>query len=411
MKNDLKVSFYLKKNEADSNGIASVMGRIRIGKAEISFSARKKISLSLWDTRSGRASGKSREAASLNRKLDSINGLINTRYIELLKTKKNVTPVQLKAAFQGIASKQTALIEYFENYTVEYEKRVGKDRQISTYKELKNSLNHLRKFLKKKYKLQDIPFLSLTNSFIEDYDYYLHINLGLSSGTIVSIISRLRRIIKYAINEGILSNDPFFGYKPDYPKAKQKYLTISELESIINTSFEKNCLQLSKDMFLFSCFTGLAYTDIRNLSKENIVNTPDGMLWIKTKRQKTGVSSNIPLLEIPIQIIERYRGTAKSDKLLPMASNSALNNSLKVIAKQCGIERNLTFHAGRHTYASTITLSQGVPIESVSSMLGHKHLSTTNIYAKITNEKIADDMAALEMKIGNKYELTQLKSE
>ena len=411
MKNDLKVSFYLKKNEAGSDGTAPIMGRIRIGKAETSFSAREKISLSLWDTRSGRALGKSREAALLNRKLDSINGLVNARYMELLRTKKNITPAQLKAAFQGIASQQTALIEYFENYTAEYEKRTGKDREVSTYKALKNSLNHLRKFLKKKYNLNDIPFLSLTHSFIEDYDYYLRISLGLSSGTILEVISRLRRMIKCAIHEGILSTDPFFGYKPDYPKAKQKYLTLPELENIINTPFAQHHLSLAKDMFLFSCFTGLAYTDMCNLSEENIVKAPDGMLWIRTKRQKTGVASHIPLLEIPVQLIEKYKGTTKNAKLLPMVSNSTLNNKLKIIAKQCGIERNLIFHAGRHTYASTITLSQGVPIESVSSMLGHKQLSTTNIYAKITNEKIADDMAALEMRMGSKYELTQLETE
>jgi len=411
MENGLKVSFYLKKNEVDAQGRCPVMGRIRVGKTEAPFSAKVKCLLSLWDTNSGRAQGKSREATELNRKLDTMNGIINSRYRELLKASGNVTAGQLKTVFQGIASHQVTLVEYFENYVNEYEKRVGKDREASTFKNLKNALSHVRKFLRKKYKMKDIPFSSLTYPFIEDYDYYLRINLGIAPGTIVELISRLRRMIKYATNEGILSCDPFFGYKPVYPKAKQKYLTFAELESIINTPFENGSLILARDMFLFSCFTGLAYTDIRNLTAENIVKAPDGVLWINTSRQKTGVPSNIPLLEIPIRIIEKYRGTAKNGKLLPIASNSTVNNNLKIIAGHCGIKRNLIFHAGRHTYASTITLSQGVPIESVSSMLGHKNLSTTGIYAKITNEKIGADIAALEAGRGSRYELIQLEAE
>ena len=257
--------------------------------------------------------------------------------------------------------------------------------------------------------MQDIPFTSLTCSFIEEYDYFLRVKLRLSSATILGLISKLRRMIKYAMSEGILSSDPFYEYKPVYPKAKQKYLTHTELECIINTPFTDAILNLTKDMFLFSCFTGLSYIDICNLTGENIVKAGDGILWIRTNRKKTGISSNVPLLEIPAQIIEKYRGTASAGKLLPVPGNATLNKYVKIIAGHCSIERNLTFHCARHTYASTVTLSQGVPIESVSSMLGHKNLSTTNIYAKITNEKIDEDIAALESRIEGRYSLTQLE--
>jgi site-specific recombinase XerD len=338
-----------------------------------------------------------------------MNVIIHTRYRELLKTKETVTAEQVKVAFQGIALRQTTLVPYFKNYVETYEKRIGKDREVSTLKELKSALNHVARFLKKKYRITDIAFSSLTYSFIEDYDYHLRITLKLQSGTILGLISRLRRMVKYAINEGIISSDPFYEYEPIYPKAKQKYLTLPELESIINTPFENDNLKLTKDMFLFSCFTGLAYTDIRNLTGNNIVTAPDGVLWILTNRQKTGVPCNIPLLDIPIRIIEKYREVATNGKLLPMASNSVVNKQLKTVGERCGIKRKLIFHAGRHTYASVITLSQGVPIESVSSMLGHKKLSTTSIYAKITNEKVGKDMAALEVRIENKYQLIQIE--
>jgi len=408
MEKDLKVSFYLKKNETGTDGKAPVMGRIRIGKTEAPFSAREKISISIWDTRSGRALGKSHEATQLNRRLDAMNVAIHARYRERLQVGETLTASQLKAAFRGIASNQSTLIRYFEEHIHEFEKRVGKDRQESTFKELKNAKRHLVEFLKENRNVQDIPFSLLTCSFIEEYDYYLRIRLRFAPRTVLRLITRLRRMIKYAGNEGIISGDPFYAYKPVHPRDTQKkYLTLTELESIINRSLTGGSLNLARDMFLFSCFTGLAYTDMCNLTGENLFKAPDGILWIRTVRRKTGVSSHIPLLEIPLHIIEKYSGTASTGKLLPMASNSTINKYLKIIAKECGIEQNLIFHAGRHTYASTVTLSQGVPIESVSSMLGHKNLSTTNIYAKVTDERIGADMAALELRIGDRYRLIQ----
>jgi site-specific recombinase XerD len=408
MVQDLKVSFYLKKDEIDSAGKAPVMGRIRVGKTEAPFSAREKISVSLWDIRSGRASGKSHEATKLNRKLDDMNVAVNARYRERLQAGETVSAVQLKAAFQGITSNQSTLIRYFEGYIQEYEKRVGKDRQEDTFKALINAKRHLVRFLKSNRNMQDIPFSALNCSFVEDYDYYLRVKRRLACSTILGLITQLRRMIKYAMNEGILSADPFFGYKPVHPKeTKKKYLTLAELESIINSNFTDASLNTVKDMFLFSCFTGLAYSDMCNLKDDNLFTAPDGVLWILTSRQKTGVASHIPLLEIPLRIIEKYRGTSSKGRLLPMTGNAATNKKLKIIATHCGIEQNLIFHSARHTYASTVTLSQGVPVESVSSMLGHKHLRTTSIYAKVTDERIGADMAALELRIPDRYQLTQ----
>ena len=335
---------------------------------------------------------------------------INARYRELLQAGKNSTANDIRTAFQGIASGQATLMRYFDDFVNEFEKRVGKDREFCTFQAWVNAKNHLARFLKTDRNVQDIPFTSLNCSFIEEFDYCLRVKLRLSSGTIIGFMSKLRKIIRYAMNEGLLSTDPFYGYRAIYPKTKQKYLTLAELESIINSSLTGATLNLVKDMFLFSCFTGLADIDIRNLTGQNIVIAPDGVSWIRTSRQKTGVSSNIPLLDIPLQIIEKYKGTASTGKLLPIPGKSTLRKYIKRIAVHCGIERNLIFHAGRHTYASTVTLSQGVPIESVSSMLGHRSLKNTCIYAKITNEKIDDDIAALELRIEGKYKLIQLET-
>ena len=216
-------------------------------------------------------------------------------------------------------------------------------------------------------------------------------------------------MIKYAIGEGIISCDPFEGYAPVRAKPVQKYLTREELNRIITTPLDHPCRYLTRDMFLFSVFTGLAFTDICNLTENNIVRASDGVLWIKTTRQKTGTPCEIPLMELPLQIIEKYKGLAPNGKLLPMLSCGKLNTNLKVIAKICKIERRLVFHAGRHTFSTEICLSQGVPIETVSRMLGHRDLRSTQVYAKINNNKISEDTDKLEMRIKDKFRLVGIE--
>ncbi|MDR0832614.1 MAG: site-specific integrase [Candidatus Symbiothrix sp.] len=409
MKNELKVSFYLKKNEMDDEGKCPVMGHIRIGKTEAPFSVKRKVLLSLWDTHCGRALGKSKIATDLNRRLDRMNVSIHANYKELSKINDRVSAEQVRVAFLGIVSRKDTLVAYFSAYLENYEQRIGKDREENTLKGLKNSLNHLRQFIKKKYKITDISFTALNYSFIEDYDYHLRIGLRMASCTVKEKVSHMRRMVKYAISEGKITKDPFGGYTAKKSVAKRKYLTAEELHKIMNARLNNSSLCLTRDVFLFACFTGLAYTDVRNLTKQNIVKAEDGIMWIKTSRQKTGVACNIPLLDIPLKIIEKYQGLDKTGKLLVVGSNSGINTNLKKIAAICELNRNLTYHMGRHTYASEITLSQGVPIESVSKMLGHSSISSTNGYAKITNDSIRENVAALELKLENKYQLIQIE--
>jgi site-specific recombinase XerD len=407
MKHALKVLFYLKKNEAKEDGVCPVMGRITVGKTMVQFSAKMNVPLSLWDTPSGRANGKSRLATELNRTLDKINVSINAHHKEILENKGQVTAEQVKNAFQGIATEQETLVRYFVRHNQEFKKRVGINRELSTYQLYDISLKHLIKFLRKKYNLSDIPFTSLDFSFIISYDFYLRVELQRKPNTILGITRTMRRMIKLAIHEGIITRDPFDGYAPERPKAEQKYLTRAELDKIMTTPLDHPNRYLTRDMFLFSCFTGLAFRDMCNLTEKNLVRADDGVLWITTSRQKTGTPCYIPLLELPLQIIEKYKGLTKDGKLLLMLSCGRLNINLKKIAKLCGIDKRLIFHMGRHTYASEITLSQGVPIESVSRMLGHRDLRSTQIYAKITNDKINEDMKALETRIENKYQLAK----
>lgn len=407
MNTKLKVLFYLKKNEVKADGTCPVMGRITVGRTMVQFSTKTSVPVSLWDTPSGRAKGKSKQATELNRTLDKINVAINAHYKEIFENKGSVTALQVKNAFQGIASEQETLLKSFREHNTEFRKRVGVNREPSTALGYEISYKFVAEFIRKKYKVSDIPFQALDFSFIEAYDFYLRVELKRMPNTILEKTRHLRKIIKIAIDNGVISRDPFDGYTPERPKAVQKYLTRAELDKIMNTPLDHPNRYLTRDMFLFSAFTGLAFRDICNLTEQNIVRAEDGVLWIKTTRQKTGTPCDIPLLELPLQIIEKYRGLAKDGKLLLMLSCGRLNKNLKKIGKICGIERRLVFHCGRHTYASEITLSQGVPIESVSRMLGHKDLRSTQIYAKITNDKINEDMKNLEKRIEARYQLAQ----
>lgn len=411
MKTDLKVHFYLRKTSEKKNGECPVIGKITIGKDVAQFSAKVTAKTSLWDIVSGRLTGKSKHATGVNAILDKINVAINTSYRKLQETKSTVTASEVKNVFQGIASGQETLISYFARHNEEFKKRVGVNRELSTQVQYENSLNHLKRFMSLKYKLSDIPFTQLDFSFIEKFDFYLRVELKRKPNTILGIVRHLRKMIKLAIGEGIITRDPFEGYSPERSKAEQKYLTRDELEKIMGTPLDHPCRYLTRDMFLFSVFTGLAYRDICNLTAKNIVRASDGALWIETTRQKTGTPCEIPLMEIPLQILDKYKGLAPDGKLLPMQSCGRLNKNLKVIAKLCGLKRKLIFHAGRHTYASEICLSQGVPIETVSRMLGHRDLRSTQIYAKINNNKISEDTDRLEERIKDKFRLTGIEQE
>ena len=406
MKQDLKLLFYIKRSETKNDGTCPVMGRITIGKTMAQFSTKLTVPVSLWDTRANRASGKSKQAVRINRVLDKTSLSVNSHFSSLTGLNGKVTATEVKNAFQGIASAQETLVRYFSRHNQEFYKRVGINRELSTAVQYDNSLKHLTRFIEKKYRVSDIPFSKLDSSFIEAYDFYLRVELKRMPQTIVGITRHLRKMIKLAIAEGIISRDPFEGYSPERPKAKQKYLTREELDRIMATPLDHPARYRTRDMFLFSVFTGLAYRDVFNLTEKNIVKADDGVLWIKTTRQKTGTPCEIPLLDIPLKIIEKYKGLTENGKLLPMLSCGRINKNLKVIGKICNIDRRLIYHMGRHTYATEICLSQGVPIESVSRMLGHRDLRSTQIYAKITNDKISEDIRRAESCIDSKFQST-----
>ncbi|GHU54654.1 tyrosine recombinase [Bacteroidia bacterium] len=329
---EVKVNFYLKRNEEKADGTVPVLGCIRIGKSMVQFSAKVSAPVSLWDTQSGRATGKSKTALSINASLDKICVAIHSAYKDLLVKKENVSAGEVKSAFQGIASQQDTLVKYYEAHNENFLKSVGVNRCMETYKRYGISLAHLKRFMRKKYNVSDMAFQALTPSFVADYDYYLRVELRFAPQTIVNTICQLRRIIKIAINNGLLRNDPFLGYEYITQPIVPKSLTAGELQMLIKAKLSRPNLNFIRDMFLFSSFTGIAFSDMRNLTGKNLSTAEDGVRWVHLKRKKTGAPCHIPLLEIPIKLIEKYHGVAKDGKLFPMISCSKTNIYLKRIA-------------------------------------------------------------------------------
>lgn len=390
---DVKVTFYLKKNELDNAGRCSVMGRLTIGRSESVFSAKMLAPLSLWT--SGRAKGKSAEAVEINRRLDELRASAISIYREQSAVRERVTAEEVKCLLLGMAFGQKTLLGYFRSHIEYFEKRIGVNRTAKSAHTYHCAREHVERFLSERLRLSDIPFSALDRSFIDKFDLYLRTERELAPNTIVLYMARLHTVVNKAIAAGIITADPFAGYEPPRPERKRRYLTREELQRLMTTPLPSQRIYLVRDLFLFSCYTGISYGDMCRLTAANLETSEDGTTWIKATREKTNVEFEIPLLDLPLHIIDKYHDTTSDGKLLPIYGNSELNKGLKLLAATCGIDRKLTFHSTRHTYATEITLSHGVPMETVSRMLGHSRVDTTQIYAHVTDRKVDEDTKQL----------------
>ena len=247
------------------------------------------------------------------------------------------------------------------------------------------------------YNLHDIPVKEINRQFISDFEDYLR-RMDYKQNSIITILKKFRHIVELALNKEWIYRNPFQSYKLQWQKVDRGYLTQSEIEVLRNKQFEDKRLEQARDIFIFCAFTGLSYTDVKHLTAENIQVFFDGKLWISGRRKKTNTKYTIPLLEIPKAILEKYEGKAQGNLLLPIFNRQTYNHLLKEVAKVCGISKNMSSHLARHTFA-TLTLTKGVSIESVSKMLGHTNISTTQIYAKITDKKIGNEMSMFADKL------------
>ncbi len=401
-----KVLFYLKKNNLKPDGTAPIMGRITVNSSIAQFSCKLNIKPSLWDTSANRASGKSIEAQKINQKLDNIKTQIGKQYQNICNRDNFVSAEKVKNAYLGFGDEFRTLFSIADEFYESYSKRVGKDRTEGSYEQLLINRRRVEMFLRDRYKLSDIPIKEIEPQFIEDYYAYLLEERKLAGSTLLTSITKLKQIMLIAQRKGYIQVNPFAGFRFKAKTRDRGYLTEDELQRFMTVELRRYKQRQIRDIFVFQAFTGLAYADVKKLTFDDIQKSFDGELWLIAKRKKTGTTFYVKLLPVAKQLIEQYRLVAKSKFIFPVPSNTEnMNRSLRRICKQAGITKWISSHVARHTMATTVCLSQGVPIETVSQMLGHSSIQTTQIYAKITNEKISRDMADLTNRIGDKYQL------
>lgn len=401
MRSTFRILFYLKRNAPKSNGLVPVMCRITVNGKISQFSCKLDVDERHWDVKTGRMTGRSVVALEANRMLDKIRVGINKAYQDICDKDNYVTAEKVRNAFLGMGMNHETLLAVFRQHNEDYAKQVGKIKSQRSYWKYCTVYNHLSEFIRQRYKVSDIALKELAPAFITDFELFLRTEKNHCTNTIWSYMMPFKRIIYMSINNGWLQRDPFYAYSITKEETKRGFLSKEEIKMLIEGCFKKKSYELIRDLFIFCCFTGLSWTDMANLTKENLQTSFDGHLWIKTNRQKTGTETSLRLLEVPLRIIKKYEGCSENGKLLPVPCYPNCKNGIKVIAKKCGIEKNVTWHMSRHSFATTVCLSNDMPIETLSKMLGHRSIRTTQIYAKITAEKVSNDMEKLSQALSS----------
>ena len=400
MKSTFSIIFYLKRQVVKKDGTVPVMGRITVDGTQAQFSCKVAANPKLWDTKGGRMTGKSMQALEVNRKLDKMRVSINKHYQEILDRDNYVTAEKVKSAFLGLEYRCQTLLKVYSQYNEDYEKlyKAGM-RSWGSLRKYRCVYRHLQEFLQSRYHVNDISLKELTPAFITDFEAFLRTDKHLCENSLSVYMLPLRTMVFRAIDNGWLTRDPFHDYKVPKVETTRGFLTKEEIHLLMNAELKRKTMQLIRDLYLFCCFTGLSFADLKNLKEEHIQTFFDDSEWIVINRQKTGVRATIKLLDYPKSIMEKYRGLCADGRIFPVPCYSDCRGILLRIAKRCGITKHLTWHMSRHTMATEICLTNGVPIETVSSILGHKNIKTTQIYAKITKEKLNKDMDQLSLQL------------
>ncbi|WP_158975384.1 MULTISPECIES: site-specific integrase [Flavobacteriaceae] len=410
MQDLVSVLFYIRKKGTSDPTMGTIYLRITVNGKRAEVSTMRKVAISRWNAKANKVKGYSIEARQTNRHLDVIKNRIYEIYQNLLHEDMDiVSAASIRDEYVGINKNQKLILELFEEHNLRMERLVGKDFSFRTLQRYKTTKKHLGRFMRTNYDSNDYPVKKIDVKYVNGFIYFLKSEQNLSHNSALKYVAYFKKIVRVAYANGWLDKDPFYNFKLRPQTIDKEFLSNNELDKLIQSDFSIPRLEHVRDVFIFSCYTGLAYVDVAKLKEDDIVLGMDGRLWIKVNRTKTKTLSSIPILPIAEQIINKYASLPKIDnKLLPVYSNQRTNGYLKEIADLSGINKKLTFHMARHTFATTVTLSNGVPIESVSKMLGHKSLKTTQHYAKILDTKLSEDMKNLRIRFENENILSNI---
>lgn len=406
MRSTFKQLFYINRQKMKKNGKCPIMGRITIDGKVCQYSTGYEIDPCLWNPSTGRAfaNGKILEVLTgeektnikrLNVQLDALIEKGNAAYNQNINGIGYVSAEIVKNAILEMGKQKEGLLELLAEYNDEMEKRIGIDKAYATFEKYRRTLAVLRDFIAYKYDREDISVKELEYQFIVDFDFYLATTLRMVESTRNGFIARLRLIAHLAVKKKIIRRDPFAGFRYHKVKSKHRYLTMENLNKMMTLDLKTYRLCHTRDLFVFSCFTGIGRADLACLTEKDIKTNKDGSQWIHIARQKTATDCVIPLLDIPRQIIEKYKGEGKDGRLFFVPTTTCIAQTLKILERTGEFDQHLTYYMARHTFATQICISNNVPIETVSKMLGHTHIQTTQIYAEITMQKQREDMQKL----------------
>jgi integrase/recombinase XerD len=417
--NTFAILFWIYSSRAKNNQ-TPIFARITINGKRVNISLKHKVDIRVWDSKRQRVKGNCQASRILNQYLDQVHSQLVQCYHDLKFKGQLITAELIKSNYLGEGDNSKSLQNLLEYHTSKTEKTLAR----GTLRNFEVTQGYINRFLDRILKTPDIFLKKLDYKFICDFESFLHSYWpkghpkAIGHNTVMKHIQRFRKIITLGYHIEWIERDPFVRWKPTYEKRERPYLTDNELSNVETYYFPIERLERVRDLFLFSCYTGIAYIDLINLSNSNIIKGIDGNDWIFTNRQKTKSPVKVPLLAKAQELIYKYRHhpmTQVSGTLFPVITNEKVNLYLKEIADACGLKKNLTFHMARHTFATTVTLSNGVPIETVSKLLGHSKIASTQIYARVIERKVSEDMQILrdkmetpitnEPKINQKYQI------
>ena len=407
-KSNFSLVVYISRTKEKKNGEVPVLMKININGERVVMQLQRSVQPKDWDSTRAKVIGRSHEAREFNEYIDAVITRTRQKYSELITIHDTVTPQLLRDAVLGVnTAKPKMIIEIWEDHIEGLRKLIGKESTVATCQKYNAAKNHFANYLKLYYKTSDVPIKAVDHFMITQFAMYLKTEKGCNYNTATKFLQNLKRITYSCLRHGWLLKDPFVGISLAMKEVDRPYLTEGELKRLMEFTTEVDRLVKVRDFFVFSCYTGLAYIDLYKLRKKEIEKNTQGY-WIKTRRQKTGGRTSVLLIGVAMQIINKYvvlDALSDNDHLFPILSNQKMNAYLKELADLCGIPKNLSFHVARHTFATTVTLTNGVPIESVSKMLGHKNIKSTQHYARIVDQKVGDDMLQLSRKIGQRLTL------
>lgn len=405
MSTNYSLLFYLKKPKNYVSGPKPIYMRITVDGILKEVSTGRECDPTKWISKANRSKGTKEDVKTLNAYLDTMEHKVADIHLQMTKRGEDITAESIKMKYLGRDIQRKTLLTVFLEHNEQMKALLGKGFKPNTFKGYTTSLAHIELYLTEHLNLKDIDVRKMDHGFVAGYEFFLRSALGCSEVSAAKYIKHLRKIVKLCIAHKWITEDPFALYKNSAKAKEKEFLTEHELERIERKLFTVPRLAHVRDIFVFCCYTGLSYADVKKLSDDDIGKGFGGKLWIFTNREKTETASNIPLLPKALEILSRYSDyppSVSKGKLLPVLSNQKMNSYLKEIADLCGITKKLTFHMARHTFATTVTLSNDVPIETVSKMLGHTDIKTTQHYAKLLDTRIGRDMGRLEEALDHK---------